>query len=381
MADVRALRGVRYDQERVPDLGLVVAPPYDVIPEEELPALWQRSPYNVARLTRPGDDYEGAAELERTWLAEGVLRQDPEPSMYVHEHEFEGGSRRGILAAVRIVPYEAGEVLPHERTHRGPKEDRLALYRATRTSFEPLWMVYQGEGSELPALLGQERGESDLSFDFAGQRHRIWKVGPGEWVDRVSAAFRGRRLLIADGHHRYETALAYAAEAGGPADASSRFALVLLVDLGDPGLCVLPTHRVLRWAPVTVVGGEAKESLAETLAALDGQVAAGHYAKGRFQVLPLEGEQPLVELHRQVIDNQLGKRAAEEVLMYTRDPAEAVRWVDEGRGQAAFFLAPPDLAVVLKLAQAGTTLPQKSTYFDPKPPSGMLLQRLDQATL
>ncbi len=155
--------------------------------------------------------------------------------------------------------------------------------------------------------------------------------------------------------------------------------MVLLVDIDDPGLIVLPTHRVMRVAPVAVVGGEPAGSLAETLAALPGRVAAGHYAAGKFQVLPLEGELALVELHRQLIDNLLGKRSAEEVLLYTRDAEEAVRWVDEGKGQQAFFLDSPDLGVVLKLAQEGRVLPQKSTFFHPKPPSGMVLQGLQRA--
>jgi uncharacterized protein (DUF1015 family) len=164
-------------------------------------------------------------------------------------------------------------------------------------------------------------------------------------------------LLIADGHHRYETALTYAAEMGTTGAAAANFAMVLLVDIDDPGLVVLPTHRVM----------------------LRGRVAAGHYAAGRYQVLPLEGELALVELHRQLIDNLLGKRSAEEVLLYTRDAEEAVRWVDEGKGQQAFFLDSPDLAVVLKLAQEGRVLPQKSTFFHPKPPSGMVFLGLSRA--
>jgi len=154
--------------------------------------------------------------------------------------------------------------------------------------------------------------------------------------------------------------------------------MVLLVDFDDPGLVVMPTHRVLRVAPVAVVGGEPAATLAETLAALRGRVAVGHYAAGRFQVLPLEGELALVELHRQLIDNLLGKRRAEDVLLYTRDAEEAVRWVDEGKGQQAFLLDSPDLGVVLKLAQEGRVLPQKSTFFYPKPPSGMVFEGLNR---
>jgi uncharacterized protein (DUF1015 family) len=191
----------------------------------------------------------------------------------------------------------------------------------------------------------------------------------------VHVAFERIPVLIADGHHRYETTLAYSQEVGGDSEAASRFTLALLTDLDDPGLVVLPTHRVLK-AGVAVTGGEEMGSLEETLTALRGRVAAGTYRDHRFQVLPLEGNMALVELHQQVIDNIIGKRSPEELLAYTRDASEAVRWVDEGAGTAAFFLDAPDLSEVLKLAQEGKTLPQKSTYFYPKPPSGMVFHKL-----
>jgi len=380
VATVRPFHGTRYSAGQVPDLGSVVAPPYDVIPEEELESWRARSPYNVVRLTRPGADYQRAARLEQSWLESGVLVEDAEPAFYLHEESFEGRVRRGLVGAVQLVPYGEGQVLPHERTHGGPKADRLELYRATATALEPLWFVYRGAGTRLPALLAEGfRGEPLLTFSTPdGGFHRFWTVTDPAWQAAVSSAFGALPLLIADGHHRYETALAYSVERGGAPQSASNFAMVLLVDIDDPGLRVLHTHRVMKVAPVAVTGGEPADSLEATLAALPGRVAAGHYAAGRFQVLPLEGESAPVELHRQVIDNLLGKRTAEEVLVYTRDAEEAVRWVDEGRGQQAFFLDAPDLAVVLKLAQAGRVLPQKSTYFHPKPPSGMVMARLDR---
>jgi uncharacterized protein (DUF1015 family) len=164
---------------------------------------------------------------------------------------------------------------------------------------------------------------------------------------------------------------------GAREDDPARFTLALLTDIADPGLVVLPTHRVMKTG-VAVSGGEPKESLEETLVSLKGRVAAGTYRDHRFQVLPLEGETPVVELHEQVIDNLLGKRSAEDLILYTRDADEAVRWVDEGTGVAAFFLDTPDLRQVLRLAREGKTLPQKTTYFHPKPPSGMVFDRLER---
>ena len=374
IADIRALPGIRYaDTAHLTEL---VAPPYDVIPDADIARYLDRSPHNVIRLIRPGDDYDRAARTLESWLQDGTLRADG-PSMYVHEVDLgDGRTRRDLVAALRLEAYERGVILPHERTHRGPKEDRLALMRATRASLEPLWFVYDGAGGRFRSLLDEPvRRPPDVTFaDLEGLVQRLWVLPRGAWTDAVTAALAGLQLLIADGHHRYETALAYAEESGGPPDAASRFTLALLTDLEDPGLEALPTHRVMK-AGIPVTGGEPKESLEETLSAIRGQVAAGVYRDGHFQMLPLEGEVAVVELHRQVIDNILGRRSAEDFLLYTRDPTEAVRWVDEGVGVSAFFLDAPDLRQVLKLAADGKTLPQKSTYFHPKPPSGMVIHR------
>jgi uncharacterized protein (DUF1015 family) len=355
-----------------------VSPPYDVIAPDEVEKYEARSPHNIIRLIRPGSDYAGAGRRLNEWIASGVLRSD-EPSMYVHEVETQGGmTRRDLIAALRLEPYDNGVVLPHERTHRGPKEDRLALMRATHASLEPLWFVYDGSKIGLSALLSRAAGDSPAAEfrDAEDLRQRLWVVPAGDSTDSVHAELDGVPVLIADGHHRYETSLAYSEEVGGPADAASRFTLALLTDIDDPGLEVAPTHRVMK-AGIAVTGGEPAGSLEEVLAAIDGRVAAGAYREGRFQVLELEGEVAVVELHRQIIDNLLGRRNPEEFLLYTRDAQQAVRWVDEGVGVNAFFLGRPDLRTVLKLAQEGKTLPQKSTYFHPKPPSGMVIHSLD----
>lgn len=378
-ADVRPLPGLRYDSARFEDLTPVVAPPYDVIPAEDLSFYEGRSPHNVVRLTRPGTDYEGAARTFEEWIRDGVLQQDP-PSMYLHEVEFEGRRRRDLIAALRLQPYEDRVVLPHERTHRGPKEDRLALMRAVHASLEPLWFVYESGSTGLATavgLAGAAAGTPAITFTGPeGTKHRLWLTDPA-FQAAAGIAFSKLPVLIADGHHRYETALAYADEVGGGPESASRFTLALFTDLDDPGLEVLPTHRVLK-SGIAVTGGRETASLEETLSALPGSVSVGVYQDHRFQVLELEGEVPVVELHHQVIDNILGRRNPEDFLAYTRDAAEAVRWVDDGKGAAAFFLAPPDLHEVLKLAQQGSPLPQKSTYFHPKPPSGMVFHRLER---
>jgi uncharacterized protein (DUF1015 family) len=382
VADLRAFPGYRYDVEHVGSLSEVVAPPYDVLSEAQVAEYKARSPYNVVHLTRPGADYAGAATRLGEWQREGVLGRD-EPAMYLHEVSWGGHRRRDLVAALRLEPYSSGQVLPHERTHRGPKEDRLALLRATGFSLEPLWFLYDGAQSELPGLLDERFAHAaDLEFELAGgDVHRWWTVRDPHWIARVAAAARPQPVLIADGHHRYETTLAYSEEvAGDSPDAASRFTPALLTDMRDPGLVVLPTHRMLR-AGVKVTGGVETGSLSETLAALHGRVAAGVYAGGRFQVIDFdEGDVPVVELHRQVIDNILGRRNPEDFLSYTRDAREAVSAVDSGAAATAFFLAPPQLPVVLAKAREGMTMPQKTTYFDPKPPSGMVFHHLDPKT-
>ncbi len=335
------------------------------------------SPYNVVHLTRPGKHYERAAEAFDGWKDDGILQAD-EAAIYLHEVTFDGRRRLDLIAALRLQPYEDRVVLPHERTHRGPKEDRLALMRATKASLEPLWFVYEDRGGGVGPII-EAAGKRPPTVVFDGPEstgHRLWTITDPALHAAVHAAFESLPVLIADGHHRYETALAYADEVGGPPDSAPRFTLALLTDLADPGLDVLPTHRVLKGG-VAVTGGEEKETLEETLEAIRGRVAAGIYRDHRYQVISLEGEMALVELHSQVIDNILGKRNPEELLLYTRDASEAVRWVDQGVGSSAFFLDTPDLGLVLKLAQEGKTLPQKSTYFHPKPPSGMVFFRLD----
>ncbi len=377
IADVRALPGIRYRLASAGNPTTLVAPPYDVISASDVTRYEALSPFNVVHLTRPGTDYERAARKFEEWERNGILQAD-EPSMYVHEVAFNGRRRRDLIAALRLQPYEDRVVLPHERTHRGPKEDRLALMRATKVSLEPLWFVYEGRASGVQGVT-EVVSKRSPAVAFAGPdgfEHRLWTITDRVIQAAVHASFEGLPLLIADGHHRYETALAYAEEVGGPPDASSRFTLALLTDIDDPGLEVLPTHRVLK-VGVAVTGGEDVPSLAATLSGLHDRVAAGAYHDHRFQVLPLEGNMALVELHKQVIDNILGKRDPEQFLLYTRDPNEAVRWVDEGVGVGAYFLDAPDLKQVLKLAQEGKTLPQKSTYFYPKPPSGMVFLRLD----
>lgn len=374
MADLRGFPALRY----AGDLEPVVAPPFDVLSDQEVAALRARSEHSVVRLTRPGTEYAAAAATLGRWIDEGVLVRESHPVMYLQETEIAPGrSRLDLIAALRVEPYESGAVVPHERTHRGPKEDRLALMRATRTSLEPLWFLAPG----LRALLEAAPAPREVrEFTFEGRQHMLRTIDDADWISELHTLLRAEPVMIADGHHRYETTLAYAAEREGDAGAAFRFTLALLTDLADPGLDVVATHRVLRGG-VRVTGGEPASSLEDVLARIQGRVAAGYYHQGRFQVLPLEGTVAAAELHEQVIDNLLQRRDPEEHLRYTRDPREAVRLVDEGWGDHAFLLGPPDLAAILAAARRGVTMPQKTTYFAPKPPSGIAFHELTDRPL
>src|SRR5690348_1606835 len=224
IADVRALPGIRYRLASAGNPSTLVAPPYDVIPDSELGKYQRHSPFNVVHVTRPGTDYAGAARTFKEWEKNGIVQAD-EPSMYVHEVTFDGQRRRDLIAALRLQPYSDRVVLPHERTHRGPKEDRLALMRATHMSFEPLWFLYEGSTTGIPSLL-EKVADRAAAVSFTGPEgthHRLWAISDVAIHAMVQAALRDMPVLIADGHHRYETALAYAEEVGGEANHPSRF--------------------------------------------------------------------------------------------------------------------------------------------------------------
>jgi uncharacterized protein (DUF1015 family) len=255
VADVEPLRALHYDQDRAGALGTLVAPPYDVIDPAERAALAALSPHNVVALDLPqaadgGDPYEHAAATLASWLDNGILTRDPEPALWAHSQDYTGpdGRRRtrnGFFARVRVEEYGAGRIRPHERTHPGPKEDRLRLTRATRTNLSPIFALYDDPATTAWRALAPH-AERDPDGDVAdpdGTRHRLWRVGDASAFAAVREALKDTELLIADGHHRYETARVYAEEIGG--EGGHRYVLMYLVALQDPGLEIFPTHRLI----------------------------------------------------------------------------------------------------------------------------------------
>jgi uncharacterized protein (DUF1015 family) len=417
VAEVRPIQALHYDLAKVGALADVAAPPYDVIDDDQRAELVARSEHNVVELDLPrdpggGDPYEHSARLLGEWIENGVLTRDPEPAIWALEQDYTApdGSRltrRGFLARVRLAPYGEG-IRPHERTQPGPKEDRLRLTRATRHNLSPIFALHPGNAWQhlQPAVGGDPWGEVT---DCDGTTHRVWRVGDPAVHEAVAAEIAPGELLIADGHHRYETALAYRRELGegGAAD----YVLMALVSLEDAGLTVFATHRLLK-----DVGPKQQEAIRDAASAgfdleevPDDQLVPGpdeppvsigymdaHHMKPWRMRLNAAGEAALDEalVRRSDAYRRLDAAALEELFLkaavglstddiaakkglgYTPSAEEAVASLREGRYDACFFLRPTPVEQVRAVAAAGETMPPKSTYFFPKLLTGIVFNPL-----
>src|SRR3954467_4844842 len=253
MADVRPLQALHYDLSRTGGLQPVAAPPYDVIDAAQRAELLRRSPYNVVEVDLPrngGDPYAHAAEVLRGWSADGIVVRDAEPALGALQQAYTGPggrerSRHGIFARVRVEDYGAGRIRPHERTHPGPKEDRLRLTRATRANLSPIFSLFPDPDDAAGDALARATRDEPFGTvnDADGTEDRLWRIGEPELIAELQGAVADAELLIADGHHRYETARVYAEEIGG--EGEHRYVLMFLCSLSDPGLTVFATHRLL----------------------------------------------------------------------------------------------------------------------------------------
>ena len=353
MAEVKPFSALRYDTAQAGPLEDLVAPPYDVIGLAERERYLARSPYNVVHLTLPDSEEDAARDL-RAWRESGVLATE-EPAVWALSQDYVGPdgvarTRTGVVVSLGIEPYETGTVMPHERTHRGPKEGRLRLLRATQTQLEPIFLLYEGQA---PFTVPER--EPELEVDGA----KLWRLED----EGLGDAFADRRLLIADGHHRYETALAYHEEMRTPA---SGYMMVVLVSLEDPGLTIFPTHRLFREPPPELLVGEPRDDPESALQELDG------VERGRAAVVLYDGSTALAVDGAGELDVQLVDRLGQEGLSYTADWREAVRAVDDGEAAVAVLMRPTRIEDVFEVAARGETMPQKSTYFYPKLVSGLL---------
>ena len=428
MPELRAFRALRYT-EPAGEPSDLLAPPYDVVDANQARRLRERSPFNAIRLVLPeGEDrYERAARRLRAWREDGVLRRDDEPAVWIYgqtfRHEGRERTRHGVFAAVRLSEFGEGEVLPHEETHREPREDRLRLMEACRAQLSPVFLVAPDPAGRLPALVDRAvQGSPTLDARTPdGVRHRLWRVPAGSLADELCEAAGASPALVADGHHRYETALAMHRRR--PDDPAAAWTLACVVGQGDPGLLCLPTHRSLSRAPdspggpVPDPGGEADGSRQAWERLLEGsfevrdtgigrdaaEAGARHAAEvgGGALVAALPSgsclqlralrrareaaglEPDLADVAPAVFDRLVLRPAFDRgpdeavesgLLGYHREPSEAVQAA--GRKGAAFLLPPLPVERVVEIAGADRRLPPKSTYFWPKLPSGLLFRSL-----
>ena len=427
--------GLRYVAPAA-ELDRLISPPYDVISPEEQGRLHALSPHNAVYVElpadaagQPGTRYALAAEQLAAWRTEGVVHPDPRPAYYLSETRFSYAGqqlqRRDVMGALVVEPWSAGAVLPLEHTMPGPKADRLALLRATHLNASSIWVLHRDRFAALDAAWASaDDRPPDAEFSWHDELHRLWVVDDPLAVAELDAGFQaGGPLYIADGHHRYETSLAFKAEAES-AVPGARATLASVTWAEDPGLLALPTHRLLhdldaalsleaaetRWADVfhaeyyPVWEGAPAEQIEALIQQLAGSGRSapsfGLYGLGQldlFGILELRGRKAppgalpaerseawksldVSLLHSLLVDPLVAEsnRPREDVLSYVRDPQEAVRAVREGRASAALFLNPTPVNAVLAVADAQDRMPEKSTYFYPKPPAGLVMRDLNE---
>ncbi len=418
MAEIQPLTALRYDLEKTGGLQDVVSPPYDVIDAAQREQLIARSPYNVVEIDLPqGEDpYENAARTLTEWRSEGIVTEDDEPAIWVLEQDYTGPdgkqrTRTGFLARVRVTAYGPGTIRPHERTHPGPREDRLKLTRATRANLSPIFSLYSdSDGVARRTLTAATEDTTPYAetTDDDGTVNRLWRTADADTIAALQEALEPAELLIADGHHRYETARVYAEEIGD--EGPHRYVLMCLVALEDPGLTVFPTHRL-----VNDLTPEQQERLAEALKQdfeierlEDEQQLAppaneelkigymdSHFLRPFMLTLKdqatadaalAEHAEPYRRLDTAVLEALILKGALSmtdesidhlDGLGYARDFAQALELIHDKAYDAAFFMAPTPVQRIQAVAESGENMPPKSTYFYPKVPTGLVFNPLD----
>jgi uncharacterized protein (DUF1015 family) len=428
VADVRPFNALHYDLDVVGALEDVTSPPYDVIDVAKRAALLEHSPYNVVEVDLPkphealgsdspedADLYKRAAETVAAWRTDGALVEETEPVLYALTQDYtapDGSShtRHGILARVGVEDYGAGKIRPHERTLPGPKKDRLDLTRATRLNLSPIFSLSTEDAWPLvePATTGAPWGEVT---DEDGTVHRVWRVGDPAIHAAVHERLSGAELLIADGHHRYETARAYRDEIGGAGPHT--YTLMALTGLGDPGLTVFPTHRLLSGVAddaerrqllgnglrelfdMTEVGVDDLDPGSEEGPGVFGLYDSRHKKGFRLRLKDtseldrvLEGKSEAYRrldsaiLEALVLEGVLGMTkddiAARRGIEYAKSISDSLALVEEGTFDVAFILRPTPVDQVREVAGAGETMPPKSTYFFPKVLTGLVFNPVGQ---
>jgi uncharacterized protein (DUF1015 family) len=435
VAQIRPFAGIRYARKKFPDVSNLIAPPYDVLEERGKSALQAKHPNNIVSVDLPfmppksvGPDavYEAANATLQQWLAAGVLQKDGRAALYPYTQSYEHAGmtyhRRGFVALVKLSPFGAGEVVPHEKTYKGPIEDRLKLMRATGAQLSPIFGLFSDPRNEVTGLLYKTAGRPELTGTLDGVKHDLWSVTDAEVENQVIDLMKHRPVYIADGHHRYTTALQYQHDAiqanhGQPLPPAhpANWCMFVLVGMQDPGLLILPTHRLIggldgfdvnRFRAALGPNAELTETPLSpdqfddhahgggahaephTFGLFDGRTRKMYLLKLKNPdvLKPLEPNQSdawrrldVAILQRYLLDEVIGPAFApgrEVAKGYTADAATVAPQVDGTRYQLALMLRPTPLHALEELGKHGEVMPQKSTYFFPKLATGMVINPL-----
>lgn len=432
MADIRPFGGIHYTPQ-AGELAQVIAPPYDVLDDKQRAALAAKSPFNIVNVDVPwmppkslGPDavYAKSASTWQSWLESGIVARDTKTGFYPYTQSYEHAGktfhRRGLIALVQLSPFGAGKVVPHEKTYPGPIEDRLKLMQTTRAQLSPIFGIFSDPRGQITHMLYADLGRPSLDATLDGVRNQLWSVTDSQVNNHVIEAMRARPIFIADGHHRYTTALAYQQQVekahGSPLPTAhpANWCMFVLVGMQDDGLLILPTHRLIGGltgfdaarlkqaiaknfemteVPISPENlGEFAKSLAEgaphTIGLYDGRAKTVYTLRliNPNVLEPLEPQRSepwrmldVSILHRYLLDEVIAKSfagGAELTRGYTADANTIARDVDGSRYQIALLLRPTPLRALEDLGKAGDVMPQKSTYFFPKLATGMMMNPL-----
>lgn len=421
MAEIQPLRTLRYDPEVVGSFEAVIAPPYDVIDDKQRAELAGQSPFNVVEIDLPrapngGDPYAHARATLDDWVERGAVVQEDEPAIWALRQQYaapDGGERvrTGFFARVRVEDYGAGRIRPHERTHPGPKEDRLRLTRATQANLSPIFSLFPDRDGATAETLARVTGAAPFAQarDHEGTQNTLWRVSDADAIAALQGPLTDAELLIADGHHRYETARVYAEEVGG--EGEHRYVLMFLCSLSDPGLTVFPTHRLLtgleqdsakqeairdalmRDFDVEQISADELEPAADVDGVAFGYMDSFHRTPYRVTLKDqsiadraLDGmPKPYRQLDTAVLEALILKGALGmteddishlDGLEYSKSSQHARESIESGAVDAGFFMRGTPVEQVREVAEAGESMPPKSTYFYPKIPTGLVFNLL-----